>query len=181
MTFADKVQAPPQPLSVARNIADPALANVAVTLSNPGLLHRLVDPDAGDTLLVVTAPPPVRGFIKRQDFVDFSLLDSAHGVAIRPNSDDVAVEPAGSKIIIGKPGGLTLSPVDVSRRARADRGASAVRHRGVAQEPDREFPGARIRADPGRWRAPSPTSVRRRGSISPASTWRAACIRKPRA
>jgi hypothetical protein len=123
MIFADKVQAPPQPLSVVRNIADPALANVAVTLSNPGLLHRLVDPDAGDTLLVVTAPPPVRGFIKRQDFVDFSLLDSAHGVAIRPNSDDVAVEPAGSKIIIGKPGGLTLSPVDVS----AERAPMAVR------------------------------------------------------
>ena len=123
MIFADKVQAPPQPLSVARNIADPALANVAVTLSNPGLLHRLVDPDAGDTLLVVTAPPPVRGFIKRQDFVDFSLLDSAHGVAIRPNSDDVTVEPAGSKIIIGKPGGLTLSPVDVS----AERAPMAVR------------------------------------------------------
>jgi chemotaxis protein histidine kinase CheA len=123
MIFADKVQAPPQPLSVARNITEPALANVAVTLSNPGVLHRLVDPDAGDTLLVVTAPPPVRGFIKRQDFVDFSLLDSAHGVAIRPNSDDVAVEPAGSKIIIGKPGGLTLSPVDVS----AERAPIAVR------------------------------------------------------
>jgi len=31
-------------------------------------LHRFVDPDAGDTLLVVTAPPPMRGFVKRQDF-----------------------------------------------------------------------------------------------------------------
>jgi len=29
-----------------------------VPLANPGLLHKLVDPDAGDTLLVVTAPPP---------------------------------------------------------------------------------------------------------------------------
>ena len=89
----------------------------------PGLLHRLLDPDAGDTLLVVTAPPPVRGFIKRQDFVDFSLLDSAHGVAIRPNSDDVAVEIAGTKVIIGKPGGLTLSSVDVA----AERAPMAVR------------------------------------------------------
>ena len=43
-------------------------ANVAVPLSNPGRLHRFVDPDAGDTLLVVTAPPPMRGFVKRQDF-----------------------------------------------------------------------------------------------------------------
>jgi len=42
-----------------RNIADPTLANVTVPLSRPGLLHRLVDPDAGDTLLVVTAPAPI--------------------------------------------------------------------------------------------------------------------------
>jgi tetratricopeptide (TPR) repeat protein len=123
LLFADKVQAPPQPLSVVRNITDPALANIAVPLPNPGLLHRLVDPDAGDTLLVVTASPPVRGFIKRQDFVDFALLDTAHGVAIRPNSDDVAVEIAGTKVIVGKPGGLTLSSVDVA----AERAPMAVR------------------------------------------------------
>jgi hypothetical protein len=123
LIFADRVQAPPQPLTVVRNITDPALANVAVPLPNPGLLHRLVDPDAGDTLLVVTAAPPVRGFIKRQDFVDFSLLDSAHGVAIRPNSDEVGVEIAGTKVIVGKPGGLTLSSVD----AAAERAPLAVR------------------------------------------------------
>ena len=123
LVFADKVQAPPQPLAVIRNITDPALANVAVALPNPGLLHRLVDPDAGDAILVVTAAPPVRGFIKRQDFVDFSLLDTAHGVAIRPNSDDVGVEIAGTKVIVGKPGGLTLSSVDVA----ADRAPMAVR------------------------------------------------------
>ncbi len=92
-------------------------------LSKPGLLHRLVDPDAGDTLMVVTAPPPVRGFIKRQDFVEFSLLESVHGVAIRPNSDDVTAELASDKIILGRPGGLTLSSADVG----AERAATAVR------------------------------------------------------
>ena len=76
LTFADRMQTPPQPLMVIRNITDPALANVTVPLAKPGQLHRLVDPDAGDTLLVVTAPPPVRGFIKRQDFVELSLLES---------------------------------------------------------------------------------------------------------
>jgi hypothetical protein len=86
------------------------LANVTVPISRPGLLHRFVDPDAGDTLMVVTATPPVRGFIKRQDFVEMSLLESIHGVAIRPNSDDVTAEIASDKIILGKPGGLTLSP-----------------------------------------------------------------------
>ncbi|MDU2927615.1 MAG: tetratricopeptide repeat protein, partial [Bradyrhizobium sp.] len=81
LSFADKGQSNQQPLMVMRNVTDPALANVMVPLANPGagLLHRLTDPDAGDTLLVVTAPPAIRGFIKRQDFVDRSLLDSIHG------------------------------------------------------------------------------------------------------
>jgi tetratricopeptide (TPR) repeat protein len=123
LTFADKVLAPPQPLNVIRNIADPAHANVAVPLANPGRLHRLIDPDAGDVLLVVTAPPPTRGFVKRQDFVELSLLDSAHGVAVRPNSDDIEIEIAADKIILGRPGGLTLSSAGVA----AERAATAVR------------------------------------------------------
>jgi tetratricopeptide (TPR) repeat protein len=123
VTFADRLQASPQPLAVTRNVTDPVLANVVVGLANPGLLHRLTDPDAGDTLLVVTAPPPIRGFIKRQDFVDLTLLDSAQGVAIRPNSDDVAVELAPDKVILGKPGGLTLSSVGIA----AERAPTAVR------------------------------------------------------
>ena len=123
LTFADQILAPPQPLNVIRNIADPARANVAVPLSNPGRLHRLIDPDAGDVLLVVTAPPPMRGFVKRQDFVELSLLESAHGVAVHPNSEDVGVEIAADKIILGRPGGLTLSSAGVA----AERAATAVR------------------------------------------------------
>ena len=123
VTFADAMQTPTQPLVAIRNIADPAHANVAVPLSKAGLLHRLVDPDAGDTLLVVTAMAPVRGFIKRQDFVEMSLLESIHGVAIRPNSDDVTAEIASDKIIVGRPGGLTLS----SAGTGAERAPTAAR------------------------------------------------------
>jgi tetratricopeptide (TPR) repeat protein len=113
VTFADTMQTPTQPLMTTRNIADPALANVTVPLSRPGLLHRFVDPDAGDTLVVVTAPPPIRGFIRRQDFVEMSLLESIHGVAIHPGSDDVTTEVASDRIVIGRPGGLTLSSASI--------------------------------------------------------------------
>jgi len=123
LTFADRVQSPPLPLTVLRNITDPALANVSVPLANPGLLHRLVDPDAGDALLVVTAPPPTRGLIKRQDFVELSLLESIHGVVVHPNSDDVTAEVGSDKVMLGRPGGLTLSSADVA----AERATAAVR------------------------------------------------------
>src|SRR5260370_27172723 len=98
VTFADTMQAPPQPLLAVRNITDPALANVTIPLARPGLLHRFVDPDAGDMLMVATAPPPIRGFIKRQDFVEVSLLESGHGVAVHPNSDDITAAVASATI-----------------------------------------------------------------------------------
>jgi tetratricopeptide (TPR) repeat protein len=123
VTFADTVQTPSQALSAIRNIADLSLANVTVPLPKAGLLHRFVDPDAGDTLFVVTASPPARGFIKRQDFVELSLLESIHGVAIHPNSDEVTADVGPDKVMLGKPGGLTLSPADTG----AERAATAVR------------------------------------------------------
>ena len=123
VTFADTIQTPSQALSAIRNIADPALANVAVPMPGAGMLHRFTDPDAGDTLFVVTARPPARGFIKRQDFVELSLLESIHGVAIRPNSDDVTADVGPDKVVLGKPGGLTLSPAD----SGAERAPTAVR------------------------------------------------------
>lgn len=123
LTLADKIQATPLPLMMSRNIADPALANIAIPFANPGVLHKFTDPDAGDMLYVVTAQRPVRGFIKRQDLVDLSLLESAHGIAIRPNSDEVGVEVGSDKVILGKKGGLTLSPADIS----AERAPTAVR------------------------------------------------------
>ena len=123
VTFADTVHTPSQALSAIRNIADPALANVTVPMTKAGSLHRFSDPDVGDTLYVVTARPPSRGFIKRQDFVELSLLESIHGVAIRPNSDDVTVDVGPDKVVLGKPGGLTLSPADNG----AERAPTAVR------------------------------------------------------
>jgi tetratricopeptide (TPR) repeat protein len=123
LTFADAMATPTQPLTAKRNITDPALANVTVALAKPGRLHRFTDPEAGDTLLVITAPPPVRGFIKRQDFVEMSLLESIHGVAVHPNADDVSAELAADKITLGRPGGLTLS----SANAKAERAATVAR------------------------------------------------------
>jgi tetratricopeptide (TPR) repeat protein len=123
VAFADTVQAPSQPLVAIRNIAEPSLASVTVPLPKAGQLHRFVDPDVGDTLFVVTAMPPARGFIRPQDFVEMSLLESIHGVAVHPNSDDVTAEIASDKVVLGKPGGLTLSPADTG----AERASTAVR------------------------------------------------------
>jgi tetratricopeptide (TPR) repeat protein len=109
LTLADKTQSLPQPLAVARNMTDPTHGNVSITLPKPGQLHRINDPDVGDLLLVVTAPAPARGFMKRQDFVEFAILDSIHGVVIQPKADDLTAGVSSDVITLGRPGGLILS------------------------------------------------------------------------
>ncbi|MGP8120592.1 MAG: tetratricopeptide repeat protein [Xanthobacteraceae bacterium] len=123
VVFGDTIDAPSQALSAVRNIADPTRAHVAVALPNPGAIHRVVDPDAGDVLTVVTAPLPARGFIKPQHFVEFSLLESIHGVVLQSDADDLSVTTQPDKVVISRPGGLTLSSADFV----APRGASGPR------------------------------------------------------
>ncbi|MBI5128031.1 MAG: tetratricopeptide repeat protein [Rhodopseudomonas palustris] len=117
ITLADSGRGASRPLTAVRNIADPARATVSIALSGLGQMHRLTDPEAGDALTVVTALPPPRGFIKRQTFVEFNLLESLHGVVIELKSDDVAVETVADAVVLTRPGGLTLSSAEPAGQA----------------------------------------------------------------
>ena len=123
LILADKAQSPPQPLSAMRNMADPSRASVGVSLAKPGQVHRFSDPDAGDVLLVMTAGGPARGFMKRQDFVEFALLESIHGVVVQQKSDDLTAGISSDTLILSRPGGLTLS----TAMTAPDRATSVVR------------------------------------------------------
>ena len=96
-------------LTVSRNLIGPNRSSVTIPFNSPHLVHRLDDPDAGDTLVVVTAFAPARGFINERDFVEFHMLASAEGVVVDPLADDVKVELAPDKIIVSRPMGLALS------------------------------------------------------------------------
>jgi hypothetical protein len=96
-------------LTITRNLIGPNRSSVSIPFDAPHLVHRLDDPDAGDTLMVVTAFAPARGFINGRDFVEFRMLASAEGVVVDPLADDVKVELAPDKIIVSRPMGLALS------------------------------------------------------------------------
>jgi tetratricopeptide (TPR) repeat protein len=96
-------------LTLTRNLIGPNRSSVTIPFDAPHLVHRLDDPDAGDTLVVVTAFPPARGFINARDFVEFRMLASAEGVVVDPLADDVKVDLAPDKIIVSRPMGLALS------------------------------------------------------------------------
>ena len=96
-------------LTMSRNLIGPNRSSVTIPFDSPHLVHRLDDPDAGDTLVVVTAFAPARGFVNGRDFVEFRMLASAEGVVVDPLADDVKVELAPDKIIVSRPMGLALS------------------------------------------------------------------------
>jgi tetratricopeptide (TPR) repeat protein len=107
--IGDSVLEPSRALAITRNMIGPNRSNVTIPFEQPQKLHRVADPDAGDSLLVVTALAPTRGFIHTQDFIEFRALASTQGVVIEPLADDINVELAPDKVVVGRPNGLTLS------------------------------------------------------------------------
>lgn len=109
---------------VARSRAGQGRALLAVTLDRPAKLHRVLDPDVGDSLLVATAGAPAIGMLRAQDFVEVKLLTSVHGLAVLPVADDIEAEIAGDKVVLSRPEGLVLS--EPSRVPRRNSGAPRV-------------------------------------------------------
>ena len=72
---------------------------------------EIADPAVGDRLKVVTALGPAKGVPSRRDYVQMALLPSIHGLAVEPRIADLEVTRDGDIVHIGRPQGLTLSPV----------------------------------------------------------------------
>ncbi len=84
-------------------------SSATIPFDEPHQRHRIRDPETDDDLLVVTGFGPVRGFINEQDFIEFRVLASTQGVVVEPLADDVGVDIARDKVVVARPGGLTLS------------------------------------------------------------------------
>jgi predicted negative regulator of RcsB-dependent stress response len=96
-------------LAVVREGTTSSRATASVMVADPRRVHRLEDPDVGDTLWAVTALAPVRGFVNGQEFVEFRMLASVQGVVVQPLADDLSVGVSSDRVIVTRPAGLTLS------------------------------------------------------------------------
>ncbi len=77
----------------------------------PGLtgVHWLERGPDGLPLAVATAFGPTKAVAKPYRYVEFGLLQTAHGVAVSPRADDIAVRAGTEEILIGRSGGLTVT------------------------------------------------------------------------
>jgi tetratricopeptide (TPR) repeat protein len=109
ITLAARPTSLPEPIALGRLLSGGGRGNVVAGLDRVGSLHRIPDPVIGDMLLAVTAFAPVRGLPMAQDFVEFRGLASAHGLALVPLADDLAVAVEPDRVTVDRPGGLVLS------------------------------------------------------------------------
>jgi tetratricopeptide (TPR) repeat protein len=115
LTIGDMATGKTNPLQLVRALRDDKRSLIKIAMKDYGRVHWLTDPEIGDRLAVVTALPPQRNIAKPQELVDFSVFPTAHGLAIRPRTDDVAVRLHLDEVLITRRDGLTLSAGNTSQ------------------------------------------------------------------
>ncbi len=114
-TTAD--DATPIPVRVEPNNTMGPRVLLAVHPSKPAQqILSFIDPVIGDTLYVLPLDQKAR-IDQTRDFVDFNVLPSHNGIALRPLNDKLLVRSTDAGIDISAPSGLHLS--DASRGAQA--------------------------------------------------------------
>ncbi len=77
------------------------------------------DPLVGDRFAAVTALGPPKGLLRSRAFVETSLLQTTHGVAVEAVAPDLRVAVEGDLVRISRPAGLSLSPSGAFAQASA--------------------------------------------------------------
>ncbi len=99
----------PSVVRVQRDDAEgPATLKAAVAGATK--VVEMADPQAGDTLSVVTALGPSKGLPSRRDYAQMSVLPSVQGLAIESHIEDLSVKRDGDIVRMGRTLGLALSP-----------------------------------------------------------------------
>lgn len=109
LSFGEEAAKPAEALAPQRGMDERGQTIVAVPL--PGLtgIHWLETGPAGLPLAVATATGPAHLTAKPYRFVEFGLLQTAHGLAVLPRSDDLVVRSDTGQVQIGRAGGLTVT------------------------------------------------------------------------
>ena len=101
-------EGPPSVVRLQRDEAEgPATLKAAVAGATK--VVQMADPQAGDTVSVVTALGPSKGLPSRHDFAQMAVLPSVQGLAVETHIEDLAVSRDGDIVHIGRPIGLATA------------------------------------------------------------------------
>jgi len=108
-SLGDTIVEPVRPVSLSRGWGQNGQARVSLDLNGAAKVHWLRDPEVKDVVAVVTAPGPAQGFVSPRNFVEFSALPTAQGLAFLSLSDDLSIQTLKDEVVVTRGSGLTLS------------------------------------------------------------------------
>ena len=99
----------PRSITITREPDDSGNSAVFIHLVDPGRLIEVKDDELGDELSIITARQVNSGVPEGRNFVEFSVLPSAQGIAISPRAENLRITRLRQGVSVTTPGGLTLS------------------------------------------------------------------------
>jgi tetratricopeptide (TPR) repeat protein len=111
VAVGNQIIEPPASVPLERVTKTVGPSSVLLNLGTPSTIYWVRDPEVGDDLAVATAGGPVRGVITTRQFVEFKALQTAHGVAIQPLTDELYVGIEEGDVSVTSNSGLTLSAI----------------------------------------------------------------------
>ena len=109
VTLTDALETPPDLARIARDTRFGEPARIRIGLDGARSVRRIADPVVGDELLVLTGDGEPQGVISERRMVEALVFGSAHGVAVKPAADDLAMTLTAGGAVLTRPGGLALS------------------------------------------------------------------------
>ncbi len=100
-------------LGFARNQENPTHSTISTLLAGAAKVERMIDPQAGDELIVVPGMAG-RNVPSERTYIEFAALPTAAGLVVMPYVDDLAVSVQGVRVTITRPDGLALTPPTLS-------------------------------------------------------------------
>ncbi|SFV30815.1 hypothetical protein SAMN05216456_1139 [Devosia crocina] len=116
LSLGDVMMAPTEPMALNRRRDMRGEFEMVADVVRPGRVHDFQDPLVGDTLKVVTAYPPARGITRSLDYVDFTAMQSVHGLVVRPKAEHLEVALDNAEAVISVHDGLQVSSTDTLRQ-----------------------------------------------------------------
>jgi hypothetical protein len=116
VSFAKRPTRPYERIRVSLSTEPPLKPHVVLPVLETADPVSIADPLVGDSIQVTTVYKPGAGLTPERDFVEFTLLSTAQGVAVVPLNDTTRTTPMRNGLKITTADGVTLSP-DLPRLA----------------------------------------------------------------
>lgn len=117
LTLSARKGAAGRTVAIQREQAPDGTGRIKAVVPDAVVSGRFTDPEAGDDILVGLALGPASALAQARSFLEASIPESMHGVAVIPRTDELELRLAVDGFVLVSPDGMILSRTDSASAA----------------------------------------------------------------